>query len=49
VTDKIDLKELPTECNLLAVSNTYDLLIVGGNSGELWGSQSGLQAYERQM
>jgi hypothetical protein len=34
VSDKVDLDGLPYESNLLAVSNTWGLLIVGSNHGE---------------
>ncbi|WWD00126.1 hypothetical protein V866_007034 [Kwoniella sp. B9012] len=32
VSDKVDLEGLPAECNLMVVSNLWDLLIVGGNN-----------------
>lgn len=33
VAEKVDLQGLPRECNLMAVSNARDLLVVGGNTG----------------
>ena len=33
VSDRVDLAGLPQECNLMVVSNSYDLLVVGGNQG----------------
>ncbi|ORX36164.1 hypothetical protein BD324DRAFT_652063 [Kockovaella imperatae] len=32
VSDKVDVGSLPQECNLMAISNLYDLLIVGSNT-----------------
>ncbi|WRT65194.1 uncharacterized protein IL334_002137 [Kwoniella shivajii] len=32
VSDRIELEGLPTECNLMVVSNIWDLLIVGSNN-----------------
>jgi hypothetical protein len=34
VSEKVELDGLPQECNLLAISNQWDLLIAGGDSGE---------------
>jgi hypothetical protein len=34
VAEKVELDGLPQECNLLAISNQWDLLIAGGDSGE---------------
>lgn len=34
VADNVDLEGLPGECNLMAVSNTWGLLAVGGNNGK---------------
>lgn len=34
VSERVDLEGLPFECNLMAVSNTYGLAAVGGQSGE---------------
>lgn len=34
VSDKVRLEGLPHECGLLAVSNRFNVLVVGGNSGE---------------
>nr|XP_019047643.1 hypothetical protein I302_04259 [Kwoniella bestiolae CBS 10118]OCF26573.1 hypothetical protein I302_04259 [Kwoniella bestiolae CBS 10118] len=31
VSDKVDLEGLPLECNLMVVSNVWDLIVVGGN------------------
>lgn len=33
VSERIDLQGLPQECNLLAVSNQWGFVIVGGSSG----------------
>jgi hypothetical protein len=33
VSDKVELEGLPEECNLMAVSNMYGLVAVGGQSG----------------
>ncbi|ORY23815.1 hypothetical protein BCR39DRAFT_342962 [Naematelia encephala] len=33
VSDKVDLSGLPYECSLMAVSNIWDLLLVGSNTG----------------
>ena len=33
VQDPVDLQDLPSECHLMAISNTWDLIIVGGPSG----------------
>jgi hypothetical protein len=33
VADQVDLGGLPGECNLMAVSNTWGILAVGGNTG----------------
>jgi nucleoporin NUP159 len=33
VSDKVDLESLPHECNLMAVSNTWGLLVVGSSNG----------------
>lgn len=33
MSDKVELDGLPQECNLMAVSNTYGLVAVGGQSG----------------
>ncbi|KAK6904192.1 hypothetical protein I203_107708 [Kwoniella mangroviensis CBS 8507] len=32
VSDKVELEGLPAECNLMVVSNLWDLLIAGGNN-----------------
>jgi nucleoporin NUP159 len=33
VSDKVNLEGLPLECNLMAVSNRYGVLLVGSNNG----------------
>lgn len=37
VQDKVALEGLPSECCILAVSNSKGLLFAGGNSGEFGG------------
>jgi nucleoporin NUP159 len=34
VSERINLEGLPLECNLMAVSNKFGVLIVGSNSGQ---------------
>lgn len=34
VSDKVDLQGLPTECNLMAISNKWGILAAGSNNGK---------------
>jgi nucleoporin NUP159 len=34
VSDKVSFEGLPLECNLMALSNKWDVLAVGSNSGK---------------
>jgi len=35
VSDRVNLEGLPLECNLMAVSNRFGLLVVGSNTGKV--------------